>query len=72
MVEKAHAVELPPLKEEIELRNVSFGYANASRAVLNDVSLRIKAGSMVALVGQSGGGKSTLTHGVNPNRPSEA
>jgi subfamily B ATP-binding cassette protein MsbA len=49
------------LTNEIELRNVSFGYANETRSVLRDVSLKIKAGTMVALVGESGGGKSTLT-----------
>src|ERR1043165_1104041 len=59
--EKPDAIELPPLKIEIELRNVSFGYANESRSVLRDVSLKVKAGTMVALVGESGGGKSTLT-----------
>ncbi len=59
--EKLGASELPALKKEIELRNVSFGYANETRSVLRDVSLKIKAGTMVALVGQSGGGKSTLT-----------
>src|ERR1041385_7109012 len=59
--EKPVAGELPILKKEIELRNVSFGYANESRSVLRDVSLKIQAGTMVALVGESGGGKSTLT-----------
>jgi subfamily B ATP-binding cassette protein MsbA len=59
--EKPGAGPLPPLQKEIELRNVSFGYANESRSVLRDVSLKIKAGTMVALVGESGGGKSTLT-----------
>jgi subfamily B ATP-binding cassette protein MsbA len=59
--EKRDAIELTPLKQQIELRNVSFGYANESRSVLRDVSLKIPAGSMVALVGESGGGKSTLT-----------
>ena len=59
--EKPGASELPALKKEIELRNVSFGYANETRSVLRDVSLKIKAGTMVALVGESGGGKSTLT-----------
>ena len=59
--EKRDALELSPLGRELELRNVSFGYANESRPVLNDVSLQIKAGTMVALVGESGGGKSTLT-----------
>jgi len=60
--EKAGAIELKPLVSEIELRDVSFGYANESaRPVLREVSLRIPAGTMVALVGESGGGKSTLT-----------
>jgi ATP-binding cassette, subfamily B, bacterial MsbA len=59
--EKLEAVELGPLRREIELREVSFGYANETRSVLRDVSLHIKAGTMVALVGESGGGKSTLT-----------
>lgn len=59
--EKPGAGELPTLAKEIELRNVSFGYANESRSVLREVSLKIPAGTMVALVGESGGGKSTLT-----------
>lgn len=61
IVEKPGAQPLGPLQHEIELRNVSFGYANETRSVLRDVSLKIKAGTMVALVGASGGGKSTLT-----------
>ena len=59
--EKKNAVELPPLKRCIEVRDVSFGYANESRSVLRNVSIDIPAGAMVALVGESGGGKSTLT-----------
>jgi subfamily B ATP-binding cassette protein MsbA len=61
LVEKKNARALQPLARAIELRNVSFGYANEERSVLRDVSLEIPAGSMVALVGESGGGKSTLT-----------
>jgi subfamily B ATP-binding cassette protein MsbA len=59
--EKPDAKVLAPVEKQIELRNVSFGYANESRIVLKDVTLPIKAGTMVALVGESGGGKSTLT-----------
>lgn len=55
------AHNLEPLQTQIELANVSFGYANETRSVLREVSLTIPAGAMVALVGESGGGKSTLT-----------
>lgn len=61
LVEKKDARILLPLVRAIELKNVSFGYANEERSILRDVSLDIPAGSMVALVGESGGGKSTLT-----------
>ena len=59
--EKTDATDLALLQREIELRNVSFGYQNESRSVLRDIGLTIQAGTMVALVGTSGGGKSTLT-----------
>ena len=59
--EKPGAVELAPLRREIELREVSFGYSDETKSVLRGVSLQIPAGAMVALVGESGGGKSTLT-----------
>jgi subfamily B ATP-binding cassette protein MsbA len=61
LLEKPNARELQPLVRAIEVKNVSFGYANESRSVLREVNLEIPAGSMVALVGESGGGKSTLT-----------
>jgi len=59
--EKDGAVELRPLREAIQLRDVSFGYPDDERRVLKNVTLDIKAGQIVALVGESGGGKSTLT-----------
>jgi subfamily B ATP-binding cassette protein MsbA len=61
-VERANAVELKPLRDAIELREVSFDYSNnEERPVLRSVNLRIPSGKMVALVGESGGGKSTLS-----------
>jgi subfamily B ATP-binding cassette protein MsbA len=59
--EKPNAVVLGPVTRAIELKDVSFGYANEARAVLHNITLTVPAGSMVALVGESGGGKSTLT-----------
>jgi subfamily B ATP-binding cassette protein MsbA len=61
MPEKKGAVELRPLREAIELRGVHFRYGNEERYILRDINLSIRAGQMVALVGESGGGKSTLT-----------
>ncbi len=61
MKEQADAVALTPLRAAIELRAVTFRYANEERAILSDINLRIPAGQVVALVGESGGGKSTLT-----------
>lgn len=49
----------------IELKNVSFQYANAGSGTLQNVSLRIKKGEIVLLCGQSGCGKTTLTRLIN-------
>ena len=44
----------------IEFKNVSFNYSPTTKNVLIDINLKIKSGEKVALVGMSGGGKSTL------------
>lgn len=54
---------LPPFSRAIELRHVSFSYgAGFDMPVLEDVSMTVRAGEMVAIVGQSGAGKSTITN----------
>jgi subfamily B ATP-binding cassette protein MsbA len=46
---------------EIEFRHVSFSYPGAERLALSDVSFRVLPGQTVALVGASGGGKTTIS-----------
>ncbi len=58
--EKPNAVELKPLVNKIELKNVSFGYGADEKSVLVNINLEIPKGGVVALVGESGGGKSSL------------
>lgn len=53
------AVEMTGLKRDIEFRDVRFSYDN--KEVIRGVSFKIKKGETVALVGPSGGGKSTLS-----------
>ena len=60
--EAPHAVELPPLQKQIEFQAVNFTYEDGEDRVLRDVNLRIEAGQVVALVGTSGAGKTTLAN----------
>lgn len=58
--EKPNAAEAKPLSDKLELRDVSFNYRGHDRKVLDSINLEVPRGTMVALVGESGGGKSTL------------
>lgn len=55
------AVNVERLQGEIEFENVTYGY-NGERDVLNDINLKIEKGKTFALVGPSGGGKTTICH----------
>ena len=57
--DKPDAKKLENVKGAIEVKNVSFAY-DGSLDVLHDVSLTVQPGETVAIVGPSGGGKSTL------------
>ena len=48
------------IEGKIEFKNVSFRYKNTNLNVLEDFNLDIKAGEMIALVGETGSGKSTI------------
>ena len=58
IVEKKDALSLPDFNDAIEYHDVSFHYNEVN--VLKDINLTIPKGKMVALVGESGGGKSTM------------
>ena len=61
--EKPGALELAEFKNAIVFENVSFRYPGAPDGfLLNSVSLEVKAGEIVALVGPSGAGKTTLAN----------
>ena len=60
IVDKADAVELTDVKGDINFSDVSFAYSEENEEVLAHLNLRINAGENVALVGPSGGGKTTI------------
>ena len=56
-----NAVDLENVRGEIVFDNVSFGY-NESKTVLSNLSFKLEEGKTLALVGPSGGGKTTICH----------
>ena len=55
-----NAVEFPPIRGEVRFENVSFHYSDDPTLVLENVNLQVRPGETVALVGQTGAGKTTI------------
>ena len=63
VAESPDAPPLPPFASAIQFRDVTFVYDRGSpRAILRNISLTVPAGQMVAIVGRSGAGKTTLVN----------
>jgi ATP-binding cassette subfamily B multidrug efflux pump len=54
------AVELPQIRGEVQLENVSYHYPEDDEWVLKDINLHVEPGQLVAFVGHTGAGKTTL------------
>jgi len=57
--DKPNAIELKEVKGDVEFENVQFSY-DENKITLDNLSFKVEAGQSVALVGHSGGGKSTI------------
>ncbi|MCM3612548.1 ABC transporter ATP-binding protein/permease [Planococcus sp. MERTA32b] len=60
VTDKKGARDLKVVDGKLEFRNVSFHYNDGGSEVLSNMSFTVKPGETVALVGMSGGGKSTI------------
>ena len=61
ITESAKPIQLSNIKGSIEFRNITFGY-NSDEPVLKKINLNIHSGEMVALIGATGAGKSTMAN----------
>jgi subfamily B ATP-binding cassette protein MsbA len=60
--DRAAAGPMPPFRRSIEFCDVKFAYAGADGATLDGVTVGVRAGTMLAIVGRSGAGKTTLVN----------
>jgi subfamily B ATP-binding cassette protein MsbA len=62
VVQRVDAKPLAPFRRAIEFRDVTFGYEDGQGGILRGVSFVVQAGQMIAVVGRSGAGKTTLVN----------
>lgn len=60
VVEKADAIELAALRGDVDFQNVTFRYAGSDTDVVKDLTFSVKANQTVAVLGQTGAGKSSI------------
>lgn len=60
LIDDPEAVSLPPVRGEVVFDNVSFAYTRDGRSVLHNIDLHAEPGERIALVGETGAGKSTI------------
>ncbi len=60
IVDRQNAEKLTNVKGEVKFSDVSFSYETEKKKVLAHINLTVRAGESIALVGPSGGGKTTL------------
>lgn len=52
--------QIKPISKSIEFKNVFFKYPSSKNYILNDLNLEVKKGEIIAIVGRSGAGKTSL------------
>ena len=62
VVEAPGATALPPFARSVEFDDATFGYDHGSGLTLRGIDLKVPSGSVVAIVGSSGAGKTTLVN----------
>lgn len=62
IMDRPDAVELPPFSESIDFEHVDLIYPGSNKKVLSNINLHIASGEVVALVGSSGAGKTSLVN----------
>ncbi len=60
--EKEGAIDIFSVSGEIKFENVNFKYPDNDKLILKNINLKAESGKVIALVGKSGGGKSTLVN----------